>query len=772
MKFPESLSQLISKSKDTPEHYFSLILCRDGAAVATWSMDEQGELTVASMAHAVLKEDTWDGRMSVVDELLSLAEDKAEAKDTIAKTVFGMPTTYLTKDGDIPSDIRAHLKKLSTSLELAPVGFVPLTQAIAFSLKKDEGVPPSVILIHCMQDSITVSLYRVGVCVREETLEIKESVAYTLEEFLNDAGDTDVLPSRMLLYGMDPQVLEHARGSLLKHQWPSKANFLHFPKIEVISHDHLVKAVSLAGSAEMTAMGDEPTITDAHEESTVVAQPTRNTSEDAIDEKDVFIADQDAEDGEDLDDDAETKEETEVEQPMHLSAEDDEDVENIEMVEAESMGFGSQDVMEKQAIHHDSMGDEEMPKKKHTLKKFAFALPAFSLPNMSALRGIKIPRFLGSSSSLIAIFGVVGTILLFGLLYYFVPRAAVTVFVLPNTLSETATITIDPTSTVVDSATKTIPGLTQELSLSSQKTVPVTGKKKVGDPAKGTITFYNKVTSERTLKKGTVLVAKGLSFSLDEETKIASASESISGDSITFGKKDATLTAVDIGTEGNVAASTEFVVKDISSSTLSAKNDKIFAGGVSRDVTVVSRADLDGAVKTLSDDIVLKAKAQLLAQVGGNRLIEQTIKTKVSEKQFDKELDQEAKEISGNVTASVSGIVIRDEDVKSLLVSLVTPKLPAGYSFTDGKTDVSLGAVQVKKDGKITVAATVSATALPIISIENIQKNISGKSVTDALTHLKALVGVAGAEFRFVLSPTNSRLPINKANITISIAVQ
>ena len=267
-----------------------------------------------------------------------------------------------------------------------------------------------------------------------------------------------------------------------------------------------------------------------------------------------------------------------------------------------------------------------------------------------------------------------------------------------------------------------------------------------------------------------MLIAKGISFSLDEEVKIASASESIG--SITFGKKDAAITAINIGTEGNIAASSEFSVKDISSTSVSGRNDAALSGGVSREVTVVSRADYDGAVKTLTDEIVSKAKAQLLAEVGGNRLIEQTIKTKVIEKQFDKELDQEAKELSGNLTASVSGIVIRDEDIKSLLVALITPKVPAGYTLESGKTDVSIGVVQVKKDGKITVSATVSAVALPMISKEGLQKILAGKAMPDALEYLKSIVGVAGAEFRIILTPTKNRLPLHKANITVTLAVQ
>lgn len=730
MKFPESFTQLISKTKDTTEYYFSLILSRDGASVAVWSIGANNDLLIASVSYGEIHDDTWDERVRVVDQLLSQAEDKARSSFPISKTVFGLPAAYLTAEGDISNDIRLHLKKLSKLLELNPVGFVPLTQAIAFSLKKNEGIPASVILVNCTKETITVSLYRVGVCVREQTRDVNESVALSLEEFLTDDKDGDVLPSRILLYGFNTEILSHVRGTLLKHQWTSRANFLHFPKIEIIEHEDLLRAVSLSGSSELTSsIGEDKEIADSNESSTVVAQPEENISE-------------------------EVEKNDEPVQSMHVSSEDDEDVENVEVVGAQALGFGAEDVVDT-----------------HPKIRFASTIRSSLLSFMEYVKRIRFPRF---EKSIQGAGGIIGVILLFGLLYYFIPRATVTVLVLPTQQSETAIITVDPNATIVDSNTKIIPGQTQELSLSSKKTIPVTGKKNVGDPAKGTVTFYNKITSERILKKGTIITAKGISFSLDEEVKIASATSvlNIDGETKTFSKKEGLVTAVDIGSEGNVSAGSEFAIKDISSSSVLGRNEQAFTGGVSREVTVVSRADYDGAVKTLTDEIVRKAKEQLLSEVGGNRLIEQTIKTKVIEKQFDKELDQEAKEFSGSLTASVSGIVIRDEDVRSLLVALITPKVPAGYTLESGKTDVSIGAVQVKKDGKITVSATVSAVALPIISKEGLQKTLAGKAVPDALEYLKSIVGVAGAEFRIVLSPTNKRLPINKANITISLAVQ
>ena len=225
MKFKESLAQLIGKTKDTTEYYFSLVLSRDGAAVAVWSTGANNDLLIASVSYGLVHDDTWDERLRVVDQLLSAAEDKARSNSAISKTVFGLPAAYLTTAGDITNDARLHLKKLSKLLELNPVGFVALTQAIAFLLKKNEGIPASVILVHCTKETITVSLYRVGMCVREQTRDVNESVSLSLEEFLTDDKDGDVLPSRILLYGFNTEILSQVRGSLLKHQWTSKANF-------------------------------------------------------------------------------------------------------------------------------------------------------------------------------------------------------------------------------------------------------------------------------------------------------------------------------------------------------------------------------------------------------------------------------------------------------------------------------------------------------------------------------------------------------------------
>jgi hypothetical protein len=697
-------------------------------------------------------------------------------------------------------------------LDLSAVGFVPLPQAMAFSLKKNEGIPPSAIFIGCSAGSATVSIFRVGKTTGEEVVPLTDDPAVSIETVLKKFQEGDVLPSRMLLYGGNSALLEEVHSRLLKYPWPTRANFLHFPKVEVVGIDPLLAAVSLAGASELAAeIGEIPT--EVGEITTAVAQPrpsepvedalaaeralrkegviadaaiaeeiaaTGEAPEELDDEEDELESalaapdeEEDTEEDEVVSDEEEVKEdEGEVMVPGSEETFSDEHA-NVEMVSPEALGFKKQEVPQRPHAPqmHESLPNRtpanESPAKK--LIPVAVRLPA--MPKLP-LDGIKrmftgFPRMKGAHLPLIGILAAV--VMLCGLLYVFVPHAQITVLVLPQTVKESATIAVDPTASAADASGKVIPGKSQEKSVSGEKTATVTGKKKVGDPAKGTVTLYNKVTNGRTLPKGTVLSANGLSFTLDADVSVASASESIG--SITFGKADAAVTASAIGTGGNLPAGTEFTFKDISATSLSARNDSALSGGTSKEVTVVSRADQDALVKALTDDLVGQAKAQLLDQVGGNRLIDQTIKTQVSDKTFTEELDQEAKELHGKVTITVSGISVSDEDIKSILLPLVSSKLPQGYSPANGQQAITVSNAQVKKDGKISLSAELAVTALPSIDTNSLLTKLVGKDVTAAQDILKQTSGVAGAEFRFTLSPTKSRLPIRAGNISVTTAV-
>jgi hypothetical protein len=777
MKFPEVLGSLFPKKTDTTQVYLSLYLDVHSVAVAFWEMEGNGTYKMLASTHGAVEEDAWEDRADVVDRLLGDLEEKTGHTDVV-KAILGLPTTYLTPTGEIRKEVRAEIKTLTRSLELEPIGFVPLHQALIYKMKKDEGVPPSVILLGVNTNAIAITLYKIGSLVDIRDIEKHEDVATSVEQGLKSFTDLEVLPARMLLYGSDEKELEEIKGKLLRHQWTSRVNFLHFPKIEVVSLPMIIESVSLAGASELGVNiggGDEAKETTPAESLAVSAAtiPVAEKMQKNQTLKDVEMAMADSTPPEV----AQEREEVslEVAEAQEAIAEDfavdepptREDA-NVVMVDAESLGFKKDvDVLEKE-----TQIEEEEEEMEYDLEDDARgkSSPLAALSAIPARLGEFFGRGGRGGNKFALVFAIILVTGILGSLYWFVPKATVTVLQIPQIVEAQESITIDPTATIVDAENKIVPGKKREKSSSGDKTVPVNGKKNVGDPARGTVTIYNKSLSSRSFKKGAILSNGSLQFTLDSDVQVASASENVG--SITFGKADVAVTAVAIGTASNLSAGGEFTFKDLSSSNAIARNDKAFAGGTSREVTVVSRADYDAFVKEVSEELVTKAKQELDTSVeGGEKLIDDTIKTTVTEKVFSQEIDEESTQLQGKLTLAVSGIAYADSDIRALLTTIAHDKIPSGYSIYEAQTTIEISKVTVQKDGKITATATMHSTALPVLDVSTLKSALAGKSLKDVESYLRGIQGVGGVEVGFSMSPTKSRLPYNRKNISVKIAV-
>jgi hypothetical protein len=774
MKLPQVIDQLIHPKPEERELFLSLLLDVDAVAAAAWYMDKAGEPHLLSHASAPLDKDDWEHRREVTDSLLSVVEDKAGSKAAIKKVVLGLPQRYLTQEGAILPSARPGIKSLTHELDLSAVGFVPVHDALAYMMKREDGVPASVIFINVSKGELAIFLYRIGKLVGHTTIPVTPELTHEVEEVLKNFQNHDVLPSRMILYGADLAAVESVKAELLKHPWTTKANFLHYPKIEVLGIDAPIGAVCFAGAKELGGIGDAlesqvekeaaPGQTPVEESHTAVGAGLQDEGDEGEEEH--------------------TQEEKEEEEVIVGGTDMPEEETNVVEVAPEDLGFKKhKDVLSEAAVmdapraplieeegeKREEVSSSRVPGKQSMLAAGGAVMGVLSQA-LSKLRLLKLPPMRGRKGMIAVIGGVFVLILLF-LAYWSLPKAVVTVLVSPQTIEKSTTATINPTATVVDGATTTLPGAVQEKSVTGEKTLPVTGKKDVGDPAKGTVTIYNKITSTRSLKKGTTLSSGSLQFTLDSDISVASASESIG--SITFGKTDAAITASAIGEQSNLPAGSEFVFADISSSSLSGRNDQALSGGTSRQVTVVSRADQDALVKALSDELVAKAKEELASEVaGGRKLIDATVKTAVTEKTFAQELDQEAQALSGKITLSVSGLSYAEADLSSLLLALAQPDVPQGYTLAPSRITVTIKSTQAKKDGSVTLGVAFSALALPTLDEAALKAAIAGKKLDGAEVALRQFEGVAGIEVSFRLSPWKSRLPINKNNISVSVAIR
>lgn len=774
MKLPELFQSIFTHKKTNKEAYVSLYLDTHQVAGAFFTLKGDAAITLLASDHIVLPVDSWEARSSAVDQLLGALEEKTGHTD-VTKAILGLPSTYLTPTGEIQKEVRLSIKKLTTDLELEAIGFVPLQQAIIHKMRQDEGIPPSVILLGINEHTIAVGIYKVGEIAGVRDIEKHEDIVQCVEQGLRSFSDIEVLPARMLLYGSNPDELEEIKSKLLKYQWTNKVQFLHFPKIETISYTVIVESLSLAGASELGAtMGEvEEDVREESVQAETVAPVTDVTVEKTADvekeSEEIHTAVADSTPEEAIEKNEHVSEEVlEAEEAISEDFSIDDTVTpndaNVVMVDAESLGFKKDvDVLEETEIETDDDEEEEEIEE----ERGGMKLPAV---NFSGIQS-SLSRIFSGKTNIIGIIVLVVVVLgaIFGTLYWFLPHSLVTVLEIPKSFDTTQIITIDPTATIVDAEHSIIPGKKREKATSGEKTISVNGKKSIGDPAKGTVTIYNKALSSKTFKKGAVVSSGSLSFTLDEDVQVASASESIG--SITFGKGDVRVTASSIGAQSNLAANSEFSFKEVSTGTAIARNDKAFAGGTSREVTVVSRTDYDSFVKEVAEDLVSKSKQELAQSVTeSEKLIDSTIKTTVTEKVFDQEIDEEAKQLHGKLTINIAGIAYSEADVRALLSTVSSENIPQGYQLNDTKTTITVSDVLVKKDGKITAKALMHAVALPTVDTGSIQKELAGKSMKKAQEYLRSLPGIGGVEMSFTYSPTQQFLPINKKNISISIS--
>lgn len=762
MKLFERIQHLVHKRpKAEPEIFLSLVLDEYYVQAGAWTLDDQKKPHMITAASERAPDPSWEDRIRMIDHAIGKLEEQT-APVKLSKAVLGLSEHFLTKQGDIETHIRPHLKQLTKALTLVPLGFVPLSTGIIHHLRKTEGIPVSVILINVTEKMFDIMMFRVGRLSHSLSVERSGKDGEDIENGLKGSSDSDVLPSRILLYGADDVRIQELKTVLLRYQWTAKANFLHYPKIELFPFDQIVVSVMEAGASEIThAVLDEKeeqdgSLSSAQQEPDV--KEKLNKEDSSLPEEPVLVEKEDSGESHVV-----------VVQPEALGFHETDETLKSNKQDNQKM---SENPLQFEDAHASSFDDEYKKTesdygKLDRIKSFKYkVIAAISLVQR---RFQKVP--------ILGIGIIVGIVMLgsigFWFVTYYLPKAIVTIAVLPKTITQEETVTIDPDVASVDLDKKIIPAKKLEKVVSGQKTIPTTGKKKIGDPAKGTVTIFNKSeTTAYTLKKGTAITTGSLQFTLDTDVSVASASTNLSQGQTVFGKVTSPVTAVAVGAEGNIGANKEFTIKEYANTVLVARNEQAFTGGTSKEISVVSRVDTDTLLKALTADLIDQAKTELAQSVSGKeQMIDSTVKTTVKEKQFVQEIDQEAQQLEGSLTLSVSAYTYNEEDIKSLLVGIVQDDVPSGYVINPGRTIVTIGDVTIAKNGIMKAKASLTSMVIPTIDETAIRNAIAGKKIDEVQEKLRIMEGVASAEFDFRSSWKKDALPTRIDHITINVSI-
>lgn len=658
----------------------------------------------------------WENAIPAADMAIAKATSGIENANQIKKVIFSLPYDWVEHD-KIKQEHLQNLKKLSQDLDLAPLGFVVTPEAIIHYLQKTEGSPLTAILIFFSSNKIYVTLIHAGQKEEIQEKELSENVVEDFKSLLTKLPAIEIFPSRILLYNHRTD-LEKVKEELLAYAWQKFPGFLHFPKVEILEEDVDLKSAVLAGVTELGII-IEPKVQEEKPEEKIEEKPEELSF---VEGKDV------------LEKEEEKKEEIKEEIKIYEPQKEEPNVEEVKILPP----------------------PEKPLVQTNKIKNFLSNLK----PKIKAL---KISLVL-----LPIIMFVLGGI--FVSAYYYLPRAKVTLVVESRRLEKNLDVKIVEGIKSVDEENNKIPANIVETEVSGQKATTATGKKTVGDKAKGEVTIYNKTNNSKTFAKGTEISnPKNLKFTLEEEVSVASASSSIEG--VSFGKIKAKVAASQIGTDSNLNSGTEFTIKGFAIDSYSARNEQNFTGGTSREITTVTKEDQSRIKDALTKELEEKAKQNLKEKlVSGEVILDKGIVTTIQSAKFDKEVDQEAKDTTLNLNLKIKALFYKDPDLKLLARKNLEKDIPNGYDLKPEDINITVEKVTTVKD-ESTAALFIKANLLPRLDTKKIQKDIAGKYPEVLDSYFKGIPSLAGYEIKITPSlpkklATTPRIP---ENITINI---
>ena len=703
------LKKLVSSKKETEQKYWSIIIEPEWVQSGIWTV-RGGEVEILSFSKPL----PWSGNENLVDAIdssLSLSVDSLPDDDLeISETVFGLSLLWLNSVGEIRQEYQDLIKDICNKLSLKPVGFVVLSEALAFYFKSEEKVPLSAIVVGLGEKSISVSLFVEGKSMGEVIVSRSLSVVDDFVEGLSRLVGIDSLPPRILIFDGREGELSDISQELVSANWSEieGLTFLHPPKVEIVDFEKKIRAVSLAGGVEI--MGTTPALTKAVEEKfSFGTEGKADFVNDNENEKPVVL------------------EKSGVQGDNFSSVDSGVGfVINKDIKEVGEMLIGKTIPQEESSggAKNDAGGGSllsvsDLPIEKGLLSKRKRSFSGL-LIGFSRFFG----AFLSGSYKTSVLIGFVSLILIFVgffAIWRFLPKASVTVYLSPKKIESKQEIIFDTTAEAIDVGTRTVPARVVTKEESGEKTIPTTGTKLTGEKAKGKVVIY-RTGPELSLKRGLkIQSSSGLIFFLDEDVTVASGSASSPT------KSEVQVTAADIGSEYNLASGESFSVGNFPRSEIEAKNEEPFSGGSSREISSVSEEDYKTVLLELKKELKDKVVSEMKSSISGDEyLIVETLVEKERQKNYDHKLGDEASSLKLSLIVEFSAFSFKKLDMFKLSEEVLKDQIASGYVLREGQLSLNFDLKNID-ESRALLSTSFFANLLPVIDTEGLKKKIAGR---------------------------------------------
>ena len=185
--------------------------------------------------------DGWEHIVDDIDDTLSLIEQDLGKQTIISQCVFFVFAHLVDQNThEINKSYIAKLRDISKLLELKPVGYMEVIDAIHEELEKEKQTRLSSIIVELDDTQMTIFLYKGGHKIAVQHGERTDNFAEDIQNNLEKIAQSHMLPNHIYLY--DSTDLAEESSDLLLYSW-KKDLFIQQPRIAVIQPSTVSKAL-------------------------------------------------------------------------------------------------------------------------------------------------------------------------------------------------------------------------------------------------------------------------------------------------------------------------------------------------------------------------------------------------------------------------------------------------------------------------------------------------------------------------------------------------
>lgn len=370
-------------------------------------------------------------------------------------------------------------------------------------------------------------------------------------------------------------------------------------------------------------------------------------------------------------------------------------------------------------------------------------------------KGLKVPNFDRFRMLLgLGALGVIALIVFLVLAITVLPKATITLKTSSEPVAADFNLQASTGAQSLDSTKGVIPAKLESSDQTGSQQVTATGQQNNGDKATGTVVMSKCVSSPGQLgdvPAGTGISSNGLTYITQQAASFSTPDGSCNnGANFKFKSSSVGIVATQAGSKYNID-NVSFSVAGYSTASASGSA----SGGTDNIVTVLTQQDVDGAKQKLtsgtsgdqfSKDFIKKLEGQ------GEYVFSTTLKAGDANITANPAVGQPASTANVSIKVTYTVLTVKKSDLSQAIEDKLASQIDKSKQKLNGNflNDANIE-VQNQSNSGATLAIHEDTTAVPIINIASVKKQVEGKKSGDIKAALGSWPGVKDVDVK--LSP-------------------